>query len=224
VRRHPHRDADLAQATLETTAERTKTDELQPTDITMPPSPMRLQAGDALVVVDVQRDFCSGGALAIAGADEIVPMINDLIKEAVETGALVVASRDWHPPNHSSFHPSGGPWPEHCLQGSDGAKFHVGLRLPGDTIMVAKGEKVDKDQYSAFDTTGLAGELRSRGVKRVLICGLARDVCVRATALDAVDAGFETHVQLSATRPVTSAGGKEAVAEMVRAGVIVEGV
>jgi nicotinamidase/pyrazinamidase len=185
---------------------------------------MRLRAGDALLVVDVQRDFCSGGALPIPDADKIVPMIDDLIKEAVEAKTLVVASRDWHPPNHSSFHASGGPWPEHCLQGSDGAKFHEGLRLPGDTIMVAKGEKVDKDQYSAFDATGLADQLRRRGVKRVLICGLAQDVCVRATALDAVDAGFETHVRLPATRPVTPVGGEEAVAEMIRAGVTVEGI
>jgi len=190
----------------------------------MPAPPMRLRAGDALLVVDVQRDFCSGGALPIADADEIVPMINDLIKEAVEAKALVVASRDWHPANHSSFHASGGPWPEHCLQGSDGAKFHAGLRLPAETLIVTKGQKADKDQYSAFDATGLADQLRRRGVKRVLICGLARDVCVRATALDAVDVGFETHVQLSATRPATPAGGKEAVAEMVRAGVILEGV
>ncbi len=190
----------------------------------MPVPSMRLRAGDALVVVDIQRDFCAGGALPIAGADAIVPMLNELIGEAIGTGALVVASRDWHPPNHSSFHASGGPWPEHCLQGSDGAKFHEGLRLPGDTIMIAKGQKVDKDQYSAFDATGLADQLRRRGVKRVLICGLARDVCVRATALGAVDAGFETHVRLPATRPVTPVGGEEAVTEMIRAGVIVEGI
>jgi nicotinamidase/pyrazinamidase len=189
----------------------------------MPAPHMRLLAGDALLVVDVQRDFCSGGALPIANADEIVPVINDLITEALEAKALVVASRDWHPPDHSSFHAFGGIWPMHCVQGSNGAKFHAALRLPGDALIITKGQTVDKDQYSAFDATGLGNELRRRGVNRVLICGLAQNACVRATALDAVEAGFETHLRLSATRPVVSTHGEEAVAEMVRAGVIVEG-
>ncbi len=190
----------------------------------MPAAHMRLLAGDALLVVDVQRDFCSGGALPIADADEIVPMINDLIEEAIEAKALVVASRDWHPPDHSSFRAFGGIWPGHCVQGSDGAKFHAALRLPDDTLIVTKGQTVDKDQYSAFDATGLADELRRRGVKRVLICGLAQNACVRATALDAVEAGFETHLRLSATRALVPAHGEEAVAEMVYAGVLVEGI
>ncbi len=189
----------------------------------MAASPMRLLAGDALVIVDLQRDFCSGGALPIADADKIVPVISDLIEEATEAKALVVASRDWHPPDHSSFLGYGGSWPTHCVHGSDGAKFHPALRFPSDALIVSKGQTVDRDQYSAFDTTGLANELRCRGVKRVLICGLAQDVCVRATALDAVEAGFETHVRLSATRPIAPTRGKEAVAEMVRAGVLVEG-
>jgi nicotinamidase/pyrazinamidase len=188
----------------------------------MAASPMRLFTGDALVIVDLQCDFCSGGALPIAGADDIVSIINDLIKEAIAAHALIVASRDWHPPDHSSFLGYGGPWPAHCVQGSDGAKFHPALRLQDGAFIVSKGQTVDTDQYSAFDATGLAEALRRRGVKRVLICGLAQDVCVRATALDAVEAGFETHVRLSATRPVIRALGEEAVAEMVCAGVIVE--
>ena len=154
----------------------------------MPAPRMRLRASDALLIVHVQRDFCSGGALSITGADEIIPTINDLIKQAIEAKALVIASRDWHPPDHSSFNAFGGIWPAHCVQGSDGAKFHAALRLPGDALIVTTGQTVDKDQYSAFDATGLANELRRRGVKRVLICGLTQDVCVRATALDAVEA------------------------------------
>lgn len=185
--------------------------------------PMRIRADDALIIVDVQRDFCPGGALPISGADEIIPVVNDLVQEASEAGALVVATRDWHPPNHSSFRASGGPWPEHCVKGSDGAKFHAGLRLPKNAITISKGDRVEEDRYSDFDETGLGEELHRRGVNRVLICGLAQDVCVRATALDAIERGFETHVLLSATRPLTAAGGKEAVAEMVRAGVKVEG-
>ena len=112
----------------------------------------------------------------------------------------------------------------HCVQGSDGAKFHAALRLPDDALIVTKGQTVDEDQYSAFDATGLADELRRRGVKRVMICGLAQNACVRATALDAVEAGFETHLRLSATRALVPALGAEAVAEMVYAGVMVEGI
>ncbi len=190
----------------------------------MPAPHMRLLAGDALLIVDVQRDFCSGGALSITGADEIIPTINELIKQAIEAKALVIASRDWHPPDHSSFHAFGGIWPTHCVQGSDGAKFHAALRLPDDALIVTKGQTVDKDQYSAFDATGLADELRRRGVKRLLICGLAQNACVRATALDAVEAGFETHLRLSATRALVPAHAVEAVAEMVYAGVMMEGI
>ena len=193
-------------------------------DVIMPAPHMRLLASDALLIVDVQRDFCSGGALSIAGADEIIPTINDLIKQAIEAKALVIASRDWHPPDHSSFHAFGGIWPMHCVQESEGAKFHAALRLPGDALIVTKGQTVDKDQYSAFDATGLADKLRRRGVNRVLICGLAQNACVRATALDAVEAGFETHLRPSATRAIVPAHGEEAVAEMVRAGVMVEGI
>jgi nicotinamidase/pyrazinamidase len=192
------------------------------TDVIMPASHTRLLASDALLIVDVQRDFCSGGALSIIGADEILPTINALIKEAIEAKALVIASRDWHPPDHSSFRAFGGTWPTHCVQGSDGAKFHAALRLPSDALIVTKGQTVDKDQYSAFDAAGLADELRRRGVKRILICGLAQDACVRATALASVEAGFETHLWLSATRAIVPAHGEEAVAEMVGSGVIME--
>ncbi len=164
-----------------------------------------------------------GCALPIPGADEIIPIINDLIEEAIAAQALIVASRDWHPSDHSSFLGYGGAWPTHCLQGSEGAKFHPALHLPDGALVVSKGQRVDEDQYSALDATGLVEELRRRNVKRVLICGLAQDVCVRASALDAVEAGFETHLRMSATRPVTSSHGDEAVAEMLRAGVIVEG-
>ena len=189
----------------------------------MPSPHMRLLASDALLIVDVQRDFCSGGALSITGADEIIPTINDLIKQAIEAKALVIASRDWHPPDHSSFHAFGGIWPTHCVQGSDGAKFHAALRLPDDALIVTKGQTVDKDQYSAFDATGLADELRRCGVKRVLICGLAQE-CLRARhRAGSVKAGFETHLRLSATRAVVPAHGEEAIAEMVGSGVIVEG-
>jgi nicotinamidase/pyrazinamidase len=177
-----------------------------------------LQQGDALIVVDVQIDFCPGGALPIEGGDEVVPVLNRWIAAASEAGVPVYASRDWHPTGHSSFTESGGQWPPHCLQDSDGARFHPDLRLPDATMIVTKGARFDRDQYSAFDETGLATELRSRGVKRVWAGGLAQDVCVRATVLDARRHGFEAIVIADGTRPVTRIGGDEANEEMHRAG------
>jgi nicotinamidase/pyrazinamidase len=177
------------------------------------------RGGDALIVVDVQRDFCPGGLLAIDGGDDVVPVLNDWIAKAGATGVPVFASRDWHPVDHLSFAPQGGEWPVHCVQDTAGATFHPELRLPPDAVVVTKGDWNDRDQYSAFDATGLADELRRRGVRRVWIGGLAEDVCVRATALDAAKEGFETHVIAAATRPVTREGGKQARADMRDAGV-----
>jgi nicotinamidase/pyrazinamidase len=178
-----------------------------------------LQPGDALVLVDVQRDFCPGGALPIERGDEVVPVLNSWIKRARELGIPIVASRDWHPPEHLSFKPQGGEWPVHCVEDSSGAAFHPDLELPSDAIVITKGNRTDRDQYSAFDATGLVKVLRDRGVKRVFIGGLAQDVCVRATALDAAKDGFETHLIAQGSKPVTPAGGEAALAEMRRAGV-----
>jgi len=178
-----------------------------------------IRKGDALLVVDVQTDFCPGGALPIAGGDAILPRVNVLIEEAVRAGALIVASRDWHPPNHVSFTEQGGPWPRHCVQNEYGAAFHPNLRLPPSAKVITKGDRRDFDQYSAFDRTGLADDLRRHGAKRVWVCGLALDVCVRATALDSVAAGFPTLLVVAATAPVTAEGGAIAQAELAQAGV-----
>lgn len=183
---------------------------------------MRLQAGDALLVVDLQRDFCPGGALPVPDGDKIVPLANELIEEAVAAGACVVVVRDWHPPGHASFHEKGGPWPPHCVQNSEGARFHEDLRLPEKAILVSKGMAPEQDQYSAFAVEGVADRLRGLGVSRVLIVGLTQEYCVRESALDAVAAGFETHVRLSGTRPITFEKGREAVVDLRHAGVIVE--
>lgn len=183
---------------------------------------MRLKPGDALIVLDVQRDFCAGGALEVAGADAILPTVNALIEEAVAAGAPVVASRDWHPPGHASFRDSGGPWPAHCVQESAGARFHPDLRLPERAIIVSKGEAPERDQLSAFNATGLADRLRRLGVRRLLIVGLALDVCVLETALEAASEGFETRVRLSGSRAITSEGGKDAVEKMRKAHIVVE--
>jgi nicotinamidase/pyrazinamidase len=181
---------------------------------------MLFDPDDALIVVDVQRDFCLGGALPIADCEEIVPLINRLIEDAMRGGALIVASRDWHPRGHSSFHDRAGPWPEHCVQGSIGAMFHEDLRLPREALVISKGSQLDSDQYSVFDGTKLAEELFRRRIRRVTLCGLALDVCVRASALDALRAGFEARIPLSATRPSTEAKGKSAIHEMANAGVV----
>jgi nicotinamidase/pyrazinamidase len=181
-----------------------------------------LSEGDALLIVDVQNDFCPGGALPIEEGDAVVPILNGWIAAAWKAGVPIYASRDWHHRTHLSFDAQGGPWPPHCLEGTDGAAFHDGLALPEGTIVVTKGTRFDKDQYSAFDETGLAADLEKHGVRRVWIGGLALDVCVRATALDAAKAGFEVHLIKAATRPVTREGGAKALAEMAEAGVKIE--
>lgn len=147
---------------------------------------------DALLVVDMQNDFCEGGALAVEGGAALVPGINAEIEAARAAGALVVASRDWHPVDHVSFEHRGGPWPVHCVQDTHGAAFHPDLVLPDDAIRVSKATAFDADAYSAFDGTGLGGYLKEKGIARVVVCGLALDVCVRATVLAARQEGFDT--------------------------------
>jgi nicotinamidase/pyrazinamidase len=181
-----------------------------------------LRPGDAVIAVDVQLDFCPGGALPIEHGDDVIPVLNHWIAAAADAGVPVFASRDWHPLHHLSFKESGGEWPVHCVQDSPGARFHPNLTLPDSAIVVTKGVRFDQDQYSAFDQTGLAHELRKRGVRRVWIGGLAQDVCVRATVLDARREGFDAIVIADATRPVTRAGGERANEEMRRAGACFE--
>lgn len=183
---------------------------------------MRLTPGDALIVLDVQRDFCAGGALEVSGADKIVSVVNELIQEALAAGVPIVASRDWHPTAHASFRDCGGPWPAHCVQGSAGAQFHSDLRLPERAIIITKGAALECDQLSAFNATGLADRLRDLNVRRLLVVGLALDVCVRDSALDAIAEGFETHVRLSGSRAIAPEGGRDAVEKMRNAGVVIE--
>lgn len=185
---------------------------------------MRLQAGDALLIVDVQNDFCPSGALAVGEGDRVVPVLNEWIEEARVQGVPVFASRDWHPADHISFRQRGGPWPPHCIRGTDGAKFHSGLKLPSTVEVISKGDMPGEDSYSAFGGTHLAALLRRAGVKRVWIGGLAQDYCVRATALDAINEGFEVHLIVDATRAVNAApdDGRRALEEVQLAGGILE--
>jgi nicotinamidase/pyrazinamidase len=182
----------------------------------------RLKDGDALLIVDVQKDFCAGGALAIERGDEVVPVLNRWIGAALDARVPIYASRDWHPFRHPSFTEFGGKWPPHCLQDTDGAGFHAGLALPPSAIVVTKGVRFDRDQNSAFDGTGLTAELRRSGVRRLWVGGLAQDVCVCASVLDARREGFDAIVIADATRPVTREGGRIAEEEMRQAGAVFE--
>ncbi len=183
----------------------------------------QLRQGDALIIVDVQNDFCPGGALPIEHGDEVVPVINKWIAAAVDGGVPIYASRDWHPVNHLSFKQRGGLWPPHCIQDTDGAAFHPDLKLPKTVVKVTKGVRFDQDQYSAFDQTGLAAQLHEDEVKRLLVCGLAEDVCVLATILDGLKEGFEVVLIADATRPITVADGEKARKRIQDAGAAVVG-
>jgi nicotinamidase/pyrazinamidase len=181
-----------------------------------------LREGDALLVVDVQTDFCPGGKLAVERGDEVIPVLNEWIRAATGARVPVYASRDWHPPHHVSFYDQGGAWPPHCVQDTPGAAYHPALELPDEAIRISKGVRLDRDQYSAFDSTGLGEHLRSRGIRRLFVGGLAQDVCVRATVLSAVDENFEVHLIPDATRPVSPREGERALQDMQRAGAVLQ--
>jgi nicotinamidase/pyrazinamidase len=178
-----------------------------------------LKPNDGLILVDVQKDFCPGGALPIENGDKVVPLLNKWIKAMTDNALPVYASRDWHPQGHISFKEAGGQWPVHCVQDTEGAEFHPDLLLPENVIKVTKGVRFDQDQNSAFDQTGLSFQLEHDGIDKVWIGGLALDVCVFATAIDAKQAGFQVNLIYEGTRPVTVEGGRNAVAKMKEMGI-----
>ena len=173
---------------------------------------------DALLVVDVQRDFCPGGALAVPQGDRIVPAINRLLGL---THWVTVATRDWHPPDHCSFKAQGGIWPAHCVADTDGAAFHPELQVSQIRHVVSKAVSKDSEAYSGFQGTELARLLQSSTLRRVFVCGLATDYCVKATALDARHAGLDVVVIEDAIRGVEVHPGDcaAALAEMRAAGI-----
>ena len=180
---------------------------------------MRLTDRDALIVVDVQNDFCPGGSLEVAGGDLVATTMTAVAQELSAKGVLVFATQDWHPPGHSSFKEQGGPWPPHCVQGSEGAQFHPNLRLPPGATIVRKGSDPQVDAYSGFLDSDLEERLRRGGVRRVFVGGLATDYCVVNTVLDALKGGFETHVMTDAIAAVNvSPGDGEKAIEQMRAG------
>ena len=191
----------------------------------------RYDARTALVVVDLQNDFADpAGGLSVAGGDAIVPLVNAHVREAVEEGALVVATQDWHPESTPHFEKDGGIWPVHCVGGTWGAELHPAVELPADAPRVRKGSN-GEDGYSGFTMrdpvsgeeipTELETLLRDAGVARVVVCGLATDYCVKATALDATRLGFETVLLGEAVAAVNLQpdDGDRALDEMREAGV-----
>jgi len=155
-----------------------------------------MQEKDALIIVDVQNDFCPGGSLPVANGDAVVPVLNRYIEQFATAGLPVIATRDWHPTKTSHFSAYGGAWPPHCVQGTPGARFHSELKLPETAIIVSKGTAADADDYSGFQAVNSQGVpmaelLRSRGVERVYVGGLATDYCVKHTVLDALRSGFK---------------------------------
>jgi nicotinamidase/pyrazinamidase len=173
----------------------------------------------ALIVVDVQNDFCPGGTLAVAHGDEVVEPLNQAIDEFLERGAPVYKSRDWHTPTTKHFAAYGGTWPVHCVQNTKGAEFHPALRDDPRIKVVSKGLG-DTDCYSAFDETDLAAELHAQNVEEVVVGGLATDYCVKNTVLDALKHGFKVKALKNAMRAVDlqPGDGDRAIEEMRAAG------
>lgn len=172
----------------------------------------------ALIIVDVQRDFCLGGVLPVPDGDSVVPVTNEYIRFFRRAKAPVFVTRDWHPPDHVSFNTHGGPWPPHCVQNTLGAEFHRELKLPKDAVVVSKGMRRDSMGYSGFEGTDLERELRMRGVQTLFVGGLATDYCVKSTALDALSRGFEVVLLIDAVKGIDPRGSREAVEEALRRG------
>lgn len=179
-------------------------------------------ADRALLIVDVQNDFCPGGALAVPGGDEVVPVLN---RYMAKLDAPVYASRDWHPEQTQHFRQYGGPWPVHCVRGTEGAAFHQGLKLPADAVVVTKGTDPVDHGYSAFEATDPEGRpfgevLKQTGVRTLYVGGLATEYCVRASVLDGLQQGFDVVLLTDAVRGIDVQPGdmQRALDEMRHAG------
>ncbi len=183
---------------------------------------MNMTAQDALVIVDVQNDFCPGGSLAVATGDEVSRTMTLAAAAFNQQGARVYATQDWHPAGHSSFLESGGPWPPHCVQGSHGAELHPELQLPDGHEIIKKGSDPAVDAYSGFLDSDLEAQLKTAGITRVFVGGLATDYCVLNTVLDARQLGFETYLLLDAIGAVDvePGDGDRAIKQMLDAGAI----
>ena len=179
----------------------------------------------ALIVVDVQNDFCPGGSLAVAHGDEVVGPLNKLMKEFLDRGEPVYKTRDWHPPQTNHFAAYGGIWPFHCIQDTIGAEFHRDLLDDPRITIISKGIDDNADGYSGFDGTNLSELLREEGVDEVWVGGLATDYCVKQTVIDGVRQGFKVRALADAMRPVNvnPDDGANAVAAMRAVGAEIVG-
>jgi nicotinamidase-related amidase len=177
---------------------------------------------EALIIVDFQNDFTPGGALAVRDGDRIAKRLNELAADP--RFDLVVATRDWHPSDHGSFEAQGGPWPVHCVQGSEGAELHPALDRGPIDVIVDKGTDPNTEGYSGFDGTNLGELLDARGIERVTVVGLATDYCVKNTALDALREGLDVKVERDAVRgvEVNEGDSERALDEVRNAGATVE--
>ncbi len=180
-----------------------------------------LSATDALLIVDVQHDFLPGGALAVPGGDEVVPVLSACNKVFADAGRTVVASRDWHPADHCSFEAQGGPWPPHCVAGTRGAELHPGLCLGAATIIADKAMTPESDVYSAFEGTDLDAQLRALGIERLFVGGLATEYCVLNTAADALKRGFQVTLMTDAIRAIDDADGQRAIGSLAAQGAVI---
>lgn len=158
----------------------------------------------ALLIVDLQRDFCFGGALAVDGGDKVVNPANRLIHYFEEHAWPIFFTRDWHPADHCSFKANGGPWPPHCIAGTSGAEFHADLHIPASAPIISKANESDKEAYSGFEGTDLDKLLKKQSIESVIIAGLTTDYCVKTTALDAHRLGFHVMVAIDAIRAVNA--------------------
>ena len=180
---------------------------------------MATKSKRALIVVDVQNDFCPGGSLAVPHGDDVIPPLNKLMQEFLENGEPVFKTRDWHPAKTKHFKDFGGTWPVHCVQKTKGAEFHPELLDCKHCRIISKGLG-DEDSYSGFDRTDLAQQLRRLGVKEIWVGGLATDYCVKNTVLDGLKEGFRVKALKEAMRPVeiNPGDGQRALEEMRAAG------
>jgi len=181
---------------------------------------VRLTKKDALVAVDIQNDFMPWGALPVPGADKIIPVINRYLKLFKEAQAPIFATRDWHPENHVSFKENGGLWPRHCVQWSRGAEFPKSLELPPETFIINKGDRPELEAYSGFQGTLLDSLLKERGVRRLFVCGVATEFCVKNTALGALNLGYFTFILKDAVKGISEEGEEEAVRELLEEGAV----
>ncbi|MEW6102028.1 MAG: bifunctional nicotinamidase/pyrazinamidase [Candidatus Omnitrophota bacterium] len=184
-----------------------------------------MKAKKALLVVDVQNDFCPGGSLGIPEGDKIIPNVNKYIRFFAKKKLPIFASRDWHPPRTKHFQAFGGEWPAHCIQNTQGAKFHPDLKMHKNTILLYKGTGPEEDSYSVFQAKDLSGEgflkiLKRLGIQELYIAGLATDYCVRSSALDALKNSLKVKILMDAIKGVDLKAGdsERAIQEMVKKG------